>query len=77
MPVADHLQAFADMADVELVLIDEETRLRQFRNELRWNEAAYLLGPPGAARRVAAAAVSPAAPRPCGPAPVSRRNSET
>jgi L-arabinose isomerase len=45
---ADHLQAFADMADVELVLIDEETRLRQFRNELRWNEAAYLLGPPRA-----------------------------
>jgi len=48
LSLAEHLQAFADMADVELVLIDEETRLRQFRNELRWNEAAYLLGPPRA-----------------------------
>jgi len=43
---AEHIQAFADMADVELALIDEETRIRDFRNELRWNEAAYLLGPP-------------------------------
>jgi L-arabinose isomerase len=40
---AEHVQSFADMADVELVLIDEETRLRELKNELRWNEAAYLL----------------------------------
>jgi len=40
---AEHLQAFADMADVELVLIDEDTRLRDLRNELRWNEAYYTL----------------------------------
>jgi L-arabinose isomerase len=40
---SEHLQAFADMADVELALIDEETRLREFRNELRWNEAYYTL----------------------------------
>jgi L-arabinose isomerase len=31
------------MADVELVLIDKETRLREFQNELRWNEAYYLM----------------------------------
>ena len=42
---AEHLQAFADMADVELVLIDGQTRLRALRNELRWNEAAYLRRP--------------------------------
>jgi L-arabinose isomerase len=45
---AEHLRAFADMADVELVLIDGETRLAELRKELRWNEAAYLLGAPRA-----------------------------
>jgi L-arabinose isomerase len=29
------------MAGVEFLLIDSETRLREFRNELRWNDAAY------------------------------------
>jgi L-arabinose isomerase len=38
---AEHLQDFAEMAGVECVIIDEETRLRDFRNELRWNEAYY------------------------------------
>jgi L-arabinose isomerase len=38
---AEHLEDFADMADVELALIDEETRLRDFKKELRWNEAYY------------------------------------
>lgn len=38
-----HLQDFAEMADVEFLPIDSATDLRQFRNELRWNEAAYLL----------------------------------
>ena len=37
----EHLQDFAEMAGVECVIIDEETRLRDFRNELRWNEAYY------------------------------------
>jgi L-arabinose isomerase len=37
----EHFQDFADMAGVECVIIDEETRLRDFRNELRWNEAYY------------------------------------
>ena len=38
----EHLQDFADMADVEFLIIDQGTQLRQFRNELRWNAAAYL-----------------------------------
>ena len=32
---------FADMADVECLCIDKDTNVRQFRNELRWNAAAY------------------------------------
>ncbi|HET9684672.1 MAG TPA: L-arabinose isomerase [Gemmatimonadaceae bacterium] len=42
----EHLEDFANMAGVEFLLIDSETRLRDFRNELRWNDAAY-----GATRR--------------------------
>ena len=38
-----HLQDFAEMAGVEFLPIDAATDLRRFRNELRWNEAAYLL----------------------------------
>jgi len=41
---AEHLQDFADMADVELILIDEETRLRDLKKELRWNEVYYQVG---------------------------------
>jgi L-arabinose isomerase len=37
----DHLEAFAEMAGVELLVIDNDTRLRDFKNELRWNEAYY------------------------------------
>jgi L-arabinose isomerase len=37
----EHLQDFADMADIELLCIDDGTKMRQFRNELRWNAAAY------------------------------------
>jgi L-arabinose isomerase len=37
----EHLRDFADMADVELVLIDEHTRLHQLQKELRWNDACY------------------------------------
>jgi L-arabinose isomerase len=39
----EHLQDYADMADIEYLSIDADTRLRHFRNELRWNDAAYLL----------------------------------
>jgi L-arabinose isomerase len=34
----EHLEDFAEMAGIELVVIDRETRLRAFKNELRWNE---------------------------------------
>lgn len=37
----DHLDDFAAMAGIELAVIDADTRLRQFRNELRWSDAAY------------------------------------
>jgi L-arabinose isomerase len=40
---AEHLADFADIAGMEYLLIDENTDLRQFKNELRWNEASYLL----------------------------------
>jgi L-arabinose isomerase len=38
---AEHLQDFADMAGIEFLRIGKDTRLDQFRNELRWNEIAY------------------------------------
>jgi L-arabinose isomerase len=38
---AEYLQDFAQMAGIEFVLIDNNTRLHQFTNELRWNEAVY------------------------------------
>ena len=34
---------FATIAGVELVLIDEHTRMREFANELRWNAAYHRL----------------------------------
>jgi L-arabinose isomerase len=37
----EHLQDFADIADLEFLCIDGATQLRQFRNELRWNSMAY------------------------------------
>jgi L-arabinose isomerase len=40
---AEHLRDFAAMAGVECVVIDDETRLNDFLNELRWNEAYNLV----------------------------------
>jgi len=37
----EHLEDFADMAGIEFTCIDKKTDLRQFRNELRWNEIYY------------------------------------
>ncbi len=37
----EQLRDFAEIAGIEIVVIDEETRLDAFRNELRWNEAVY------------------------------------
>ncbi len=40
---AEHLQDYADMAGIECVLIGNETKLPEFRKELRWNEMYYAL----------------------------------
>ncbi len=40
---AEHLADFAEMAGIEFLRIDNSTALHQFKNELRWNEAYYLL----------------------------------
>ncbi|MCE7063661.1 L-arabinose isomerase [Dyadobacter sp. CY326] len=37
----DHIEMFAEMTGVELVVIDKNTSLRQLKNELRWSEASY------------------------------------
>jgi len=36
-----HLEDFAEMADIELVVIDDKTELYQFKQQLRWNEQYY------------------------------------
>ncbi len=39
----NHLEDFADIAGIETVIIDKETKLRDLKNELRWNEVYYQL----------------------------------
>ncbi|KAB8142828.1 L-arabinose isomerase [Chloroflexia bacterium SDU3-3] len=39
----EHLSDYADIAGIEYLQIDSDTRLHSFKNELRWNDAAYLL----------------------------------
>lgn len=39
----DYLENFAEMANVEFVLIDKNTCLAEFKKELRWNEIYYML----------------------------------
>ena len=39
----DHLRDFAEMAGIELLVIDEETRIPEFKQQIRWNEAYYNL----------------------------------
>jgi L-arabinose isomerase len=36
-----YLEDFAQIAGIEHMLIDEETRLNQFQKELRWNDLYY------------------------------------
>ena len=36
---ADMLRDWAEMVGIECVVIDADTKVHQFRNELRWNEA--------------------------------------
>ena len=38
---AEHLQDFADIAGIEFLLIDENTKLEDFKKELRWNDLYY------------------------------------
>lgn len=38
---AEHLEDFAEMAQIEYLLINDETTLTDFKKELRWNEAYY------------------------------------
>ena len=40
---AEHIYDFSEMAGIEYVQIDKATDLRGFKNELRWNDAAYSL----------------------------------
>lgn len=40
---AEQLMDWAEMVGIECVLINENTNLLNFRNELRWNEMAYLM----------------------------------
>lgn len=42
----EHLEDFAEMAGIEFLLIDENTQLRDFKKELRWNEVYYHLAQP-------------------------------
>lgn len=37
----EYLENFAEMANIEYLLIDEDTSLYRFKQELRWNEACY------------------------------------
>jgi L-arabinose isomerase len=37
------LRDFAQIAGIELLVIDEDTSIPQFANELRWNRAYYHL----------------------------------
>jgi L-arabinose isomerase len=37
------LTDFAQIASLELLLIDERTRIRDFANEVRWNQAYHRL----------------------------------
>jgi L-arabinose isomerase len=40
---AAHLQDFADMADMEMLLIGKGTDLAEFKKEIRWNDVYYLV----------------------------------
>lgn len=40
---ADHLRNFAEMADIEFLVIDKNTNLEDFKKELRWNDIYFLI----------------------------------
>jgi L-arabinose isomerase len=37
------MEDFADMAGIEYVLIDADTKISEFKKELRWNEMYYMM----------------------------------
>ncbi|MBS1668058.1 MAG: L-arabinose isomerase [Bacteroidetes bacterium] len=37
----EQMEDFSDMAGIECVVIDKDTRLRELKNQLRWSDAAY------------------------------------
>ncbi|MBI9050623.1 MAG: L-arabinose isomerase [Anaerolineaceae bacterium] len=39
----EHLQDFAEMADMEIIMIDDNTSIDEFKKELRWNDLYYKL----------------------------------
>jgi len=41
----EHLEDFSEMAGIELVTIDKDTKLGEFKKELRWNDLYYHLAP--------------------------------
>ena len=42
---AEHLRDFAEICGVELLVIDETTKLPEWEKELRWNEAYFRAAP--------------------------------
>jgi L-arabinose isomerase len=40
---SEYLEDFTEMADIEYVLIDDDTTISEFKKELRWNEMYYHL----------------------------------
>jgi L-arabinose isomerase len=38
---ADYMEDFAEIADIEYLLINDRTQISEFKKELRWNEASY------------------------------------
>lgn len=40
----EHMSDFADIADIEYLLIGKDTKLAEFKKEIYWNDAAYRLG---------------------------------
>ncbi len=39
----DYIETFADYADVEYVIIGKDTKVSEFKKELKWNEVYYML----------------------------------
>ncbi len=37
----EHYRMFAEIAGMEILVIDADTRLNRFRDEIRWNSAGY------------------------------------